>query len=135
MSLTALNFSLYCNFTTTLLLRRYFDFWTVVLPTKAAVEAGVPLDLNMDSIRLGKMMGGNISDCSVLRGMVVQRRSLTNVTSKTNAKIAVFNCPVEASATEAKSTVLISNADELVNYNKSEEAMMEANIKAIRWVY
>ena len=77
-------------------------------------------------------MGGNISDCSVLRGMVVQRRSLTNVTSKTNAKIAVFNCPVEASATEAKSTVLISNADELVNYNKSEEAMMEANIKAIR---
>jgi len=63
--------------------------------------------------------------------MVVQRRSLTNVTSKTNAKIAVFNCPVEASATEAKSTVLISNADELVNYNKSEEAMMEANIKAI----
>ena len=26
-SLTALNFFLYCNFTTTLLLRRYFDFW------------------------------------------------------------------------------------------------------------
>lgn len=107
------------------------DACLVVLPTKAAVEAGVPLDLNMDSIRLGKMMGGNISDCSVLRGMVVQRRSLTNITSKTDAKIAVFNCPVEASATEAKSTVLISNADELVNYNKSEEAMMEANIKAI----
>jgi T-complex protein 1 subunit theta len=66
-----------------------------------------------------------------LRGMVVQRRSLTNVTFKKDAKIAVFNCPVEASATEAKSTVLISNAAELVNYNKSEEAMMEANIKAI----
>lgn len=107
------------------------DACLIVLPSKAAVEAGASLDLNMDSIRLGKMMGGNISDCNVLRGMVVQRRSLTNITFKKDAKIAVFNCPIEASATEAKSTVLISNAAELVNYNKSEEAMMEANIKAI----
>merc|ERR1719199_166862 len=91
----------------------------IVMPSKAAVDAGRPLDLNMDSIRLGKMMGGNITDCSVLRGMVVQRKSLTNVTHKENAKIAIFNCPVEAAATEAKSTVLISNAEELVNYNKS----------------
>jgi T-complex protein 1 subunit theta len=107
------------------------DACLIVMPSKAAVEAGRPLDLNMDSIRLGKMMGGNITDCSVLRGMVVQRKSLTNVTHKENAKIAIFNCPVEAAATEAKSTVLISNAEELVNYNKSEEKMMEANIKAI----
>ena len=107
------------------------DACLIVMPSKAAVEAGRPLDLNMDSIRLGKMMGGNIMDCSVLRGMVVQRKSLTNVTYKEKAKIAIFNCPVEAAATEAKSTVLITSADELVNYNKSEEAMMEANIKAI----
>ena len=107
------------------------DACLIVLPSEAAVNAGRPLDLNMDSIRLGKMMGGNITDCNVLRGMVVQRKSRTNVTHKENAKIAVFNCPIEAAATEAKSTVLISNAEELVNYNKSEEKMMEANIKAI----
>ena len=107
------------------------DACLIVLPSKAACEGGAHLDLNMDSIRLGKMMGGNITDCTVLRGMVVQRSSLTAITYKENAKIAVFNCPVEAGATEAKSTVLISNADELVNYNKSEEAMMEANIKSI----
>ena len=38
---------------------------------------------------------------------------------------------MEAAATEAKGTVLIEDAEEMVNYNKSEEAMMEANIKAV----
>ena len=48
-----------------------------------------------------------------------------------NAKVAVFGCGVEAAATEAKSTVLINNAEDLINYNKSEEKMMEATIKAL----
>ena len=41
------------------------DACLIVLPSKAAVDAGRPLDLDMDSIRLGKMLGGNIADCKV----------------------------------------------------------------------
>ena len=43
----------------------------------------------------------------------------------TDAKIVVFGCGIEASATEAKGTVLMKNADDLKNYNKSEEKKME----------
>ena len=38
---------------------------------------------------------------------------------------------VEASSTEAKGTVLIESADDLMNYNKSEERLMEKQIKEI----
>lgn len=108
------------------------DACQIVLPTQAQLDAGKPLDLYVDSLRIGKMLGGNISDCTVIRGMVVQRESLTNIKSMRNAKVAVFGCPVEAASTEAKSTVLIENASELINYNKSEEKMMEDQIRAIK---
>jgi T-complex protein 1 subunit theta len=42
-----------------------------------------------------------------------------------NAKVTVFGCGIEASSTEAKGTVLIRTAEELMNYNKSEEKLME----------
>ena len=38
---------------------------------------------------------------------------------------------IQASETEAKGTVLITNAEELMDYNKSEEKMMEDKIKEI----
>ena len=48
-----------------------------------------------------------------------------------NAKVIVFGCGFEASSTEAKGTVLIRNADELRNYNKSEERKMEEIVEGI----
>jgi len=105
------------------------DACQIVMPTKAS---GKKPSIYTDSIRVCKMLGGNITQCRVIRGMIVQRESLTNVKNVKNAKVALFQCPVEAASTEAKSTVLISNADDLVNYNRSEEAMMDANIKAIK---
>ena len=48
-----------------------------------------------------------------------------------NAKVAVFAMSVQASSTEAKGTVLIESADDLMNYNKSEERLMEKQIKEI----
>lgn len=46
-------------------------------------------------------------------------------------QVGVYGCGIEASGTEAKATVLIKNADELMNYNKSEEEMMEDAIRGI----
>ena len=43
--------------------------------------------------------------------------------------MAVFGCGLEASATETKGTVLIRNAEDLLNYNKGEEKLMENIIK------
>jgi T-complex protein 1 subunit theta len=97
-----------------------------VLPPKGKVPK-----INVDNVRVCKMKGGSIHDSEVIKGMVVTRDTMGNVKMVENAKVAVFGCGIEASATEAKATVLIKDATELKNYNKSEEAMMEDAIRGI----
>lgn len=87
--------------------------------------------LNMDSVRIAKVKGGSLSQSSVVKGMVVLRDAEGLVKKAENAKVIVFGCGIEASATEAKGTVLLKNADELLNYNKSEERKMEETIESI----
>lgn len=84
-----------------------------------------------DSVRVAKILGGNISQSHVVHGMVVMRGVETSVLKAEDAKITVFGCGIEASATEAKGTVLMENADDLKGYNKSEETKMEEIIKSI----
>lgn len=68
---------------------------------------------------------------TVLKGMVFVRDTEGQIKRAENAKIIVFGCGIEASSTEAKGTVLLKNADELLNYNKSEERKMEEIIESI----
>jgi len=87
--------------------------------------------INTESVRVCKIMGGNVHQSEVLRGIVVERNVEGTVTEIEDAKIAVFSCGIETSGTEAKGTVLIKDANELMNYNKGEEQLMEDSIKAI----
>jgi len=84
-----------------------------------------------DSVRICKMMGGRVRDSEIIRGMVLQRRAEGAITRAENAKISIYACGLEASMTEAKSTVLLRNADDLLSYTRSEERKMEDVIKAI----
>ena len=86
---------------------------------------------SVDSVRVAKILGGDISQSHVVHGFVALRGLETTLTSVKDAKIVVFGCGIEASATEAKGTVLMKNADDLKNYNKSEEKKMEEIIKGI----
>lgn len=43
----------------------------------------------------------------------------------------VYTCPIDIQAPETKGTVLIKTAEELVNFSKGEESVLEAQIKAI----
>ena len=87
--------------------------------------------VNTDSVRVAKIMGGNVSQSQVISGMVIMRGSEGAVQHANDAKITVFACGIEASATEAKGTVLMKNADDLMNYNKSEEQKMDEIIKSV----
>ncbi|TDH68583.1 hypothetical protein CCR75_000972 [Bremia lactucae] len=87
--------------------------------------------INVDNIRVAKIMGGNLNDSTVIRGMVIQRNTEGSIKKALNAKVAIFGCGLEISSTEAKSTVLIKDAKELMNYNKGEEAKLEEAIRAI----
>ncbi|CCI50152.1 unnamed protein product [Albugo candida] len=87
--------------------------------------------INVDNIRVSKLRGGNLMDSRVIKGMVVQRNAEGSLKKVVNAKVAVFGCGIEISSTEAKSTVLIKDADELMNYNKGEEKHLEECIQTI----
>jgi T-complex protein 1 subunit theta len=74
--------------------------------------------ITADNVRVAKLQGGSVTDSLVVKGMVLQRDAEGTLKRVENAKITVFGCGLEASATEAKATILIRNADELRNYNK-----------------
>ena len=59
------------------------------------------------------------------------RGAETTLLDVQEAKVTVFGCGIEASATEAKGTVLMENDNNLKGYNKSEEKKMEEIIKSI----
>jgi len=87
--------------------------------------------VNVDSVRVCKLIGGSITDSTVIKGIVVHRQSEGTVTYAEDAKIAVFGCGIEAGSTETKGTVVIKNAAELKAFNKEEERLMEESIKSI----
>jgi len=63
--------------------------------------------------------------------MVFKKETEGDVTSVKNAKIAVYSCPFDGMITETKGTVLIKTAEELMNFSKGEENLMDAQVKAI----
>jgi len=84
-----------------------------------------PAHFNVDNVRVAKILGGGVLDTQVLKGHVLTRDAEGTIKHVRNAKVAVFSAGIEAAKTETKDTVLISSPDELINYNKSEEKMME----------
>ena len=57
--------------------------------------------------------------------MVVLRGSETTTVEVKKAKIAVFNTSIEMQQGETKGTVLLKNADDLLNYTRGEEDQFE----------
>uniref|UniRef100_A0A1L8DU97 T-complex protein 1 subunit theta n=1 Tax=Nyssomyia neivai TaxID=330878 RepID=A0A1L8DU97_9DIPT len=86
---------------------------------------------NVDNIRVCKILGCGIQRSEVLQGMVFKRQVEGDITSQRDAKIALFSCPVDIIQTETKGTVLIKTADELKNFSRGEENLLEEQIRAI----
>ncbi len=87
--------------------------------------------VSVESVRTVKIPGASVSQSVLLDGYAAKSGVETVVTSVEKAKIAVFASGFEASSTEAKGTVLMKTADDLKNYNKSEEAKMEEIVRSI----
>lgn len=88
-------------------------------------------NFNVDNVRVQKIMGSGIYSSEVVNGMVFKRDVEGDVTKVDDAKICVISCPLDSMATETKGTVLIKNADELMNFSKGEEDLLESQIKSI----
>ena len=73
-------------------------------------------------------------NCERRRAATTAGRALTGAGTRqkaSKAKIAVFTCPLDVQMTETKGTVLIKNADEMLNFSKGEESQMEQQFREI----
>ncbi|XP_064413210.1 T-complex protein 1 subunit theta isoform X2 [Latimeria chalumnae] len=86
---------------------------------------------SVDNVRVCKILGSGITASTMLHGMVFKKETEGDVTSVKDAKIAVYSCPFDSMATETKGTVLIKNAEELMNFSKGEENLLEIQVKSI----
>ena len=84
-----------------------------------------------DNVRVQKVLGGGIFDSEVVHGMVVTRGPQTSIHHCENCKVAVFNTNIEMQQGETKGTVLMRNADDLLNYTRGEEAAFENFVKGL----
>ncbi|CAO3597678.1 unnamed protein product [Absidia cylindrospora] len=84
-----------------------------------------PKDFNVDNIRVVKVMGSSLHESRVVRGMVFGREPEGVVQNVLKGKVAIFTCPLDVAQTETKGTVLIHNAQEMLNFSKDEEKHME----------
>lgn len=91
-----------------------------------------PLNFIVDNIRTIKILGDTVKSSRVVTGIVLdsQPESVTKKFDK-ETKVAVFTCPFDSTQTETKGTVLITNSDELMNYNKSEENFIHERVKTL----
>jgi len=88
-------------------------------------------NFSVDNVRVSKIMGSGIYSSRIVNGMVFKRAVEGEITKMKDAKICVLSCPLDSMATETKGTVLIKTADELMNFSKGEEDLLESQIKAI----
>lgn len=89
---------------------------------------------NVDSIRVVKIMGGSLSNSSVIKGMVFNREPeghLKSLPKGEKHKVAVFTCPIDTANTETKGTVLLHNAQEMLDFTKGEEEQLDQMMKEI----
>jgi T-complex protein 1 subunit theta len=90
-----------------------------------------PKAFNVDSVRVAKILGGGVLDTRVIKGHVLTRDTEGTIKHVTNAKVAVFSGGIDIAKTDTKDTVMLKNADELLNYSKSEEKAIEEIIQKI----
>ncbi|CAL9730019.1 T-complex protein 1 subunit theta [Monosporozyma unispora] len=90
---------------------------------------------NVDSIRVVKIMGGTLANSTVVKGMVFNREPEGHVKALSadvkKHKVAVFTCPLDIANTETKGTVLLHNAQEMLDFSKGEEKQIDAMMKEI----
>jgi len=104
------------------------------LVAKACV-ASLPKDtirFNVDDIRVCKILGSTMESSRIIPGMVFKRYVDSEVKNVKNAKIAMFNCPLDNLQTETKGTVLLKSAEELKEFTKGEENMLKNAIEAVQ---
>lgn len=90
-----------------------------------------PKNFNVDNIRVAKLDGCSVGDSQLVHGFVMPRDTEGSIKELTDCKIAIYNCAIDNASTDTKGKVDITNADQLLNFSKTEESAMEKIIDGI----
>lgn len=71
-------------------------------------------------------------DSTIIKGMVLESSPKSACTYAESTKVAIFTCSLDSTQTETKGTVLLHDANELMNYNQSEEDFIHGIIKKLK---
>ncbi|KAG2753959.1 T-complex protein 1 [Suillus brevipes Sb2] len=104
---------------------------SLVAEAALAVMPKNPKNFNVDNVRVVKIMGGSLSGSKVVQGMVFGREPEGIIKKVSGAKVTVFTCALDIAQTETKGTVLLKNADEMLNFTRGEEQQLENIFKEI----
>lgn len=88
-------------------------------------------EFSVENVRVTKILGGALTDSEVIHGMCIIRGSETTIHKVEDARVAIFNCELEAENGDTKGTVLLRTAEELLNYTKGEEEYMMKFVKKL----
>lgn len=92
----------------------------------------MPHHFNVDSIRVVKIMGASLGASEVVKGMVFPREPDSHVKNvHERSRVVVFTCPIDITTTETKGTVLLHNAQEMLDFTKGEELQMDEMCRQI----
>ena len=110
----------------------YGDFFSKLV-AEACINSlpEIPGKFDVDNIRVCQILGSSVDDSTVMSGMVVKRNVEGSIDRMANPKIAVYSCPLDTMYAETKGTVLISNANDLLNYSKGEEELAEKFVQKL----
>merc|ERR1711997_1033530 len=103
----------------------------LIVKACSAIVPEKQTSFNVDNVRVTKILGDGLMASEVVSGMVFKRSVESDVTKVEKCKVAVFTCPVDSAQTETKGTVLIKTAQELTDFSKGEESLLEKQIKEI----
>mmetsp|Transcript_63635 Transcript_63635/g.201141 ORF Transcript_63635/g.201141 Transcript_63635/m.201141 type:complete len:541 (+) Transcript_63635:117-1739(+) len=111
-----------------------FETLLAKLVAEACVKVmpATPSKFDVDNVRVTKVHGGNINGSFVVEGMAIARETSGVETHKEKAKVAVYASGIEMQGTETKGTVMLENAEQLMNFTKGEESRMDEFIKSIK---
>lgn len=88
-----------------------------------------PLEFLVDNVRTVKILGSAVQNTTVVNGMVLQFKSKTNIKKVENCNVLVMTTNVGLREMDVSQNVLFENADDLLNFSRTEEDVVEASVQ------
>jgi T-complex protein 1 subunit theta len=104
-----------------------YETFLAKLVAEACINAcpSNPAQFNVDNVRVAKLDGGSVTMSELVRGFVIPRPTEGTIKHKKDGRIAIYSCAIDVPTTETKGTALIETAEQLMDYSKKEEHVME----------